>query len=237
MLPGMKRLLPVFLVLPLSGHDPGVEHAADDDLIYGVEVLTGYRSEYIDRGFKLANDVVEVQVNAELVLDDHWTLDLGAWYGTETGSESFDQITGFLGLAYDAESWQAGMDAAYSSYSHRVFEDGVRIGPFINWFWGDDWRIGAAMDYDTGADGYYAQVDGTWTQPTGEDSFLSITGGLSATSDFYSRSGLNDIFGRISWSYHINRHVAVTPFGGTSVALDSGGENRFFAGVWFEVNF
>jgi len=230
----MKRLLPLIFLLPASAHD--VEDSSDD-LIYGIEVLTGYRSEYVDRGFKLADGLLEVQLGAEIALSNEWLIDFGGWFGTETGSGSFDQATAFFGVRYEADDWQTGLDLAYNSYSDLLFEDGVRVGPYFDWFFGDDWRVGTAVDYDSGAGGWYGKLEAEWSKPTGENSYVSVLGGLSATSDFYGESGGNDGFARLSWTYQVNRHVALTPFVGTSLTIDSGRSDRIFGGLWFAVNF
>lgn len=230
----MRFLIPLALVLPAFAHET---HEESDDLIYGIEVLTGYRSEYVDRGFKLANDLLEVQLGAEVALANDWWIDFGGWYGTETGSGDFDQATAFFGIHHEGESWRTGLDVAYHSYSDLIFRDGVQAGPYFDWFFGEDWRVGAAVEYDSGADGWYGKVEGEWSQPTGENSFITVLGGISANSDFYGQSGWNDAFARLTWTYQINRHVALTPFLGSSIPLDSGRSERFFGGLWFEVNF
>ena len=230
----MRSLIPALLLLPATAHE---NHESNNDLLYGIEVLTGYRSEYVDRGFKLANDLIEVQIGTEIALSNDWWIDFGAWYGTETGSGSFDQASAFFGVHYDHDRWRTGLDLTYSSYSDLIFRDGIRIGPYFDWFFGADWRVGAAVEYDDGAKGWYGKLEAEWSQPTGDNSFVTVLGGLSATSDFYRESGWNDAFGRLSWTYQINRHVAVTPFAGTSIGLDSGRSDRFFGGLWFEVNF
>ncbi|MGE9270932.1 MAG: hypothetical protein ACQKBU_09035 [Verrucomicrobiales bacterium] len=230
----MRHLLPLFFLLPVAAHDL---EDSDDELIYGIEVLTGYRSEYVDRGFKLANQLLEVQVGAEIALSNQWLIDFGGWYGSETGSGDFDQTSLFFGTHYEGEQWQTGLQLAYNRYSNLLFRDGVQVGPYFDQLMGEDWRLGAAIEYDSGAKGWYGKLEAEWSQPTGEHSYLALIGGLSATSDFYGNSGWNDGFARFSWSYHLNRHVTLTPFVGTSVALDSARETRLFGGLWFAVNF
>ncbi len=79
----MKRWLPLLLAAF------GVAHA-QDEIPYGIEVLTGYRSEYVDRGFALSQDLIEVQLGSEIALSDQWLLQLGGWYGTGTSSADFE---------------------------------------------------------------------------------------------------------------------------------------------------
>jgi len=225
----MRRLIPLLLPLPAL--------AQDVEIPLGIEVVTGYRSEYVYRGFALADDLIDVQLETEIALSEHWLLGLGGWYGTGTGSGSFDELAAFAALRYDAERWDAGFQAAWHGFDHSLFRDGVDFGPFANWRPNEDWRIGAALSYDTGPDGWYGRFEAEWSQPTGRDSFLSLLAGASGASGYYGRNGANDLYARASWTYAFNRSVAVTPFLGSSFALDSAGSDRLFGGLWFEVNF
>lgn len=225
----MKRLLP-FLLLTTAA-------IAQDEIPYGIEILTGYRSEYIDRGFSLSQGLIEVQIGSEIALSNQWLLQLGGWYGTGTGSGDFEAAEAFFGVRYEGDDWDAGLDTSFTSYDHRIFRDGVTAGPFLNWYPHEDWRFGTLVEYDRGASGWYGVVEAGWSQPTGRDSFVRAEAGLSAVSGFYGRSGMNDLYARVSWTYGFNRSVAVTPFVGTSVALDSAASTAAYAGIWFEVNF
>ena len=95
--------------------------------------------------------------------------------------------------------------------------------------------MGGIVEFDTGADGWYGAVEAGWSRPTGRDSFLRAHAGASAVSDFYGRSGMNDLYARLAWTYGFNRSVAITPFVGTSITLDSAASTRLYAGLWFEV--
>lgn len=226
----MKRWLP--LLLAASGIA-----AAQDEIPYGVEFLTGYRSEYVDRGFDLSQDLIEVQIGSEFALSNHWLLQFGGWYGTGTGSGDFEAAEAFLGIRYETETWDAGIDTSFTSYDHRIFRDAFTAGPFFNWYPHRDWRFGGIIEFDTGTDGWYGAVEAGWSQPTGRKSFVRAHAGASAVSGFYGRNGLNDLYARLAWTYGFNRTVAITPFVGTSIALDSAGSNQLYAGLWFEVNF
>ncbi|MGB6219638.1 hypothetical protein [Haloferula sp.] len=226
----MKRLLPLLFLgpaLPLTAHD--------SEIPIGIEIVTGYRSDYVYRGFSLADNLIEIQIGGEVALSNQWLLDFGGWYGT--GSDDFGEFSGSLGIRYDQDSWDAGFDAAWRSYENSFFNDGFDFGPFFNWRPNADWRIGSAVSYDTGPDGWYGEVEAEWSKPVGNSSFLSILGGASAVSNYYGRDGLNDFYSRLGYTYGVNDSVAFTPFVGASVPLYSGGSTRLFAGLWFEVNF
>jgi hypothetical protein len=226
----MKRLLPlVFLgpALPVQAHD--------SEIPYGIEVVTGYRSDYVYRGFSLTDDLIEVQIGAEIALSNEWLLDLGGWYGT--GSRDFQEVSAVFGIRYDQETWDAGFNASWNGFENSLFQDGFDFGPSFNWRPGADWRIGTAVSYDTGPDGWYGELEAEWSKTVGDSSFVRILGGASAVSDYYGRDGLNDFYSRLGWTYGINESVAFTPFVGASVPLYSGGSTRLYAGLWFEVNF
>jgi hypothetical protein len=50
---------------------------------------------------------------------------------------------------------------------------------------------------------------------------------------------MNDVYGRVSFTYHISETVSITPFVGGSVLLDDqdAGDDQAYGGVWFEVRF
>lgn len=226
----MKRLLPLFFLgSAISGQ------AQDSEVPYGVEIVTGYRSDYVYRGFSLADDLIEVQIGTEIALSNEWLIDLGGWYGG--GSRNFEEVSAAFGIRYDQDDWDAGFNASWHGYQNSLFQDGVDFGPSINWRPSEDWRIGSAISYDTGPNGWYGNIEAQWSKPVGNSSFISILGGASATSNYYGRSGLNDFYTRIGWTYGVNKSVAFTPFVGSSVPLYSDGSTRLFAGLWFEVNF
>lgn len=234
MVRGMKTFLVIFLgALTCSAAD----EFGTDEIPYGVEVLTGYRSSYVDRGFRLSQDLIEVQFSGELALSDHWMTEWGGWYGSETGSGNFEQISGFFALRRDFDEWSSGFNATWSSYQHPVFQDGVNFGPFLDWSPNRDWRVGGKLSYDTGADGWHGQVEAEWSPVTGENSYLSVLTSLGVADDFYGGSGLHDLQARVGWTYQVNRHVAVTPFVGASIGLDSVAQDSIFSGLWFAVNF
>lgn len=226
----MKRLLPLFFLgslIPAQAHD--------SEIPYGIEIVTGYRSDYVYRGFSLTDDLIEVQIGAEIALSNEWLIDFGGWYGT--GSRNFEELSAAFGIRYDQGDWDTGFTASWHSYQNSFFQDGIDFGPYINWRPNADWRIGSAVSYDTGPDGWYGKLEAEWSKPVGNSSFVSILGGASATSNYYASGGLNDFYTRLGWTYGVNENVAFTPFVGSSVPLYSGGSTRLFAGIWFEVNF
>lgn len=229
----MKRCLPLMLALaaPLAAQQD------DDEIPLGIEVLSGFRSEYVFRGFGLADQLLEFQLEAEIALSDRWLLNLGGWYGTATGSGDFEEVAGYLDFSYDAEHWRAGLRTTARAYQHARFDDGLDLGPFVDWFPHDDWRLGGALHYDDAAGGWYGEAEAEWSRPLGEQSFIAVLAGLGVSSDYSGSDGFHDIHARASYTYLINRHVAVTPWIGTSIGLDDQLSDHLYAGLWFEVIF
>lgn len=224
---------------PVSDAAIGLKPSTGSEIPFGIEAVTGYRSEYVYRGFKLSHQVLDFQLETEIALSNHWMLAVGGWYATETGSGSFEEATGFVDLRYEQDQWAIGLNTSYHSFSHTIFQDGVDAGLFFTWMPNDDFHLTAGGYYDDGAGAWYGKLEGGWSQATSDSSFVSFLAGTSWLDDYYGRSGWNDAYARLSWTFAISDRIALTPFVGTSLSLDSGGpgSDYVWAGLWFEVNF
>lgn len=246
-IPPMRLLAPALLFVAaaacpsanaasVSGTAPNPANPGEIPL--GVEVVTGYRSEYVHRGFLLGRQVLDVQLETEVTLSDHWLLGFGAWHAAETGDGDFSETAAVVDLRFEQGPWTLGASAGYHAYDHSLFRDGCDLGLFASWRLHEDFALTGGIWRDTGADGWYAKLEGVWSKPTGSDSFLEALAGTSWTSDYYGSSGWNDAYARLAWTYSVSENVSFTPFVGTSLALDSGPrKNRLFGGLWFAVTF
>lgn len=206
----------------------------------GIEAVTGYRSEYVYRGFKLAHDTLDFQLETEIALSDSLLLSAGGWYATELDSGDFSQLAGFADLRCVWEQWSAGVAVSYHNFTDELFQDGFDTGAFITWTPNDDLHLTTGAWYDHGADAWYGKLEGGWSHPVDNRNFLSLLAGVSWLDDYYLRSGWNDLYARFAWTFNVSERVSLTPFVGTSLALGSGpndGSDSLFAGLWFEVNF
>jgi hypothetical protein len=227
--------LALALVLALPGHS---REEAAGEVPLGIEVVTGYRTDYVYRGFQLAGSLIDVQAQAEVALNDAWLLNVGGYFGTATGDGDFSEAAAFFDFRYETEAWSVGMATTWRDYDDSRFADGFDLQPTFLWHLGDHFDLGTGIAYDTGDGGWYGHLEAAWSMETGRDSFLSTELGTSWTEDYYGSSGWHDLYGRVGWTYAFNRSVSVTPFVGASVPMTSGPErNRLFGGVWFEVNF
>ena len=225
-------------LLPLTFLTASAAAEVESEIPLGIEVVTGWRSEYIQRGFKWANDLLDVQGEAEIALTDNLIANLGGWYATTTGGADFDEAAAFARIGWEKDELTLALETTWKSVSHTDFDDGLDIMPTIGWRWNEDLVFTGGLAWNTGADGLYAFAETRWSHPLGRNAFVSADAGLSWVSDYYDRSGLNDLYARLAYTQVFNRSVSLTPFVGTSLPLQSNEESaRLFGGVWFEVNF
>lgn len=230
----MIRAVPLFLLaaaLPLAA-------APNSEIPFGIEAVTGFRSDYIWRGFKVGDRVADFQVQAEIALSNEWVLDVGGLYATETGEGEFSQSALFVDFNYETKAWSAGVSFTAQEFSHPILESGLDIAPSFTWHATDDLDLTAGIAWDTGAGGLYNWFEAKWSKPVSDNAFVTVLGGTSFVQDYYERSGWNEVYGRVSLTYALTKSVSVTPFAGVSLPTDDNPEsNRLLGGIWFEVNF
>ncbi len=214
--------------------------AADSDIPIGVEAVTGLRSGYLYRGFKLADATLDFQVESEVAIDDETFLNIGAWYLAESDGD-FSEKGLFLDFRRAvSKKLILGGSLLYRDFHHPVFNSGIDAGISASYRINDEWAWKTTASYDFGAEGFYASSDLHWSHVIDDNSFVSVLGGVSAVNDYYGRNGLNDFYSRLGYTYAISDRVAVTPFVGGSVVIADDGyltDNEAYAGFWFEVNF
>lgn len=214
--------------------------APKPEVPFGIEAVTGYRSEYVYRGFKLAHHTFDFQLETEISLGDSLFLNAGGWYATETGSGDFSEAAGFADLRREWGAWALGLALSYHNFTDELFDDGFDTGAFVTWAPNDDFSLTTGAWYDHGNDGWYGKLEGGWSRPLDASSFIAVLAGVSWLDDYHRRTGWNDVYARLSWTYAVSERVSLTPFVGTSLALGSGphdGSDCLYAGLWFEVNF
>lgn len=205
---------------------------------WGVEAVTGYRSELVHRGFKIADDVFDFQLESEVALSDDWSIGFGANYATGTGTDNdFSETSGFLELRYDTKQWSAGWIVGYRDFDEGFFEDGWETGPFYTWNFTEDLNLKGQLLYDEGAESFYATVDLSWSKSLSAKSYVAVTGGVSIVDDFYESEGFHAASMRVSYTYLLAPNVSITPFLGTSLGINEEADDSLFGGAWFEVTF
>ncbi|MGE9268968.1 MAG: hypothetical protein ACQKBY_12800 [Verrucomicrobiales bacterium] len=214
--------------------------AQSDDIPIGIEAVTGLRSGYLYRGFKLADTALDFQIETEIALSEDTFLNTGAWHLAESDGD-FSESGVFLDFRHAlTEKWILGSSLLYRNFDHAVFDSGVDAGLSLSYQINDSWDWKSTASYDFGAEGFYASSDLRWSYVVSDSSFLNLLGGLSAVSDYYGRDGLNDLYLRLTYTYAFNERIALTPFIGGSFVFDDEGylsDDEAYGGIWFEVNF
>jgi hypothetical protein len=232
-LAGMNRLVCVLGLVPLVA---GAE--VESEIPWGFEAVAGYRSDLVHRGFKLADDVYDYQLEAEIALSNEWSFNFSGYYGTGTGKgNDFSEMSGIAELRYDARQWSAGWTFGYRDFTSTFFRDGWESGPFFSYRLTDDLDLRAEYLYDEGAESFYGSVQLSWSQALSAKSFVSVRGGVSHVEDFYESKGFHAMDLRLSYTYLILSNVSVTPFVGGSLAIDREADDAVLGGLWFEVTF
>lgn len=240
----MKVLFPLTLLSLCLPHHVTAE--AEKEIQYGVEAVTGYRSGYNYRGFELAESMIDFQIESEIVLNDYTFLSLGSWYATETGDGSFDEAAFFTHLRFQkTDQLTLGLSVTYRAFGNSksplaaFFEDGADLGTFATWHFNKDFDATAGAYYDTGAAAWYGHAETRWSKVFSDKAYLSLKTGVSYVNDYYGRDGMNDVYGRLSLTYHLSDTLSITPFVGGSVLLDdnTAGDDQAFGGLWFAVRF
>lgn len=225
----LVSILSFLACLPLAAE-------VEKDLTLGIETLTGLRSAYIDRGFQLADSVLEFQVESEIALGDGYAIPLAAWTIAESGGE-FSETSLSAGLQKNWENFQVSAFIDYRLFENSIFRDGFDLGLEAKWFLGDHWDLGVEARYNFGAEGSYYAFEGGYSKPLSEDFFIAVESGISATEGYFDRSGLNDFYGRVSLTYNVNSFLALSPFVGFSLGLDGNGDDQGYTGLWVAVSF
>lgn len=213
--------------------------SAETEVPYGVEALTSYRSEYTYRGFQLADETLDFQLSSQVALDDSTSINLAAWYGTGLSNSDFSELGLFADIRKNSGQFTYALSGTYRDYSQTFFESGVDIAASVTWHVSDSWDLGIVAAYDTGAEGWYTELNSSYYYRISDNSYVTLKGGVSGVSDYYSRDGLNDLFAKFSYTYNINKSVSISPYIASSVLLDSddAGQDSFFGGVYFAVSF
>lgn len=231
----MTRNALLFCLCPFASTP--VQAEVENDLKWGVEAVTGFRSGYIHRGYDVADASLEFQLQAEFALSNESSLNFGLWHLAESDGD-FSGSSAYLEWEHrTGEHLWVGTSLTYHDFDHSVLDSGADLAAFVRYRPHDDWTLSGELHYDFAADGWYAETDLEWSQPLSDSAFLAISTGASFVSNYYGDSSFHDIFSRITLSYSISESVAVTPFLGASIALDDERDDEAYAGFWFEVIF
>ena len=225
-------------VLPLALLPLTAVAEVEEEIPWGIEVVTGLRSDYVYRGFDLGGTTLDAQVEAEIALTNDLLVIFGGWLASEL-SDDFSEGGGYAELRREFDEFSVGAGFTHAARDETIIGDTTEAYLFLQYFPTNflDLKLLGSRDFES--NGWYTSLEGGWSHRIAEDAFILLTSGFSWSDDFNDRDGWNDYFGRLSLTYAISDTVSITPYAGWSVLLrDHGGsDDSLFAGFWFEVNF
>jgi hypothetical protein len=224
-------------ILTSSAAEPTIDKAADEEIKFGLEGLTTWRSEYLYRGFKLAGKSMEFQIAGQVALSNTETIDVGLYYDTATGDGDFTEAGTYIDFSKNIGDLTYSAKLAGRDYSNSPFKSGADIGGSVNWKINDAIDLTSTLAYDTGAKGAYAEIKASAYKELSTSSYLMFKTGVGATADYYDRSGLHHLFAQLEYTYNISDNVSVSPFIGTSLGIHDDAVNSLFSGIYFAVSF
>lgn len=224
-------------VISSSAQNTLIKKADDGDIKFGVEALTTWKSEYIYRGFSLADQSLGFQLAGQVALSNSSTIDIGLHHDTAASDGNFSETGIYIDFTKDIGDLSYTASLNLRDYTDSVFDSGADIGGSINWTYNDTFDFTAQLSYDTGASGLYGEVKATAYKNISIDSYLLFNTGLGITSSYYDRTGLHQLFAKLEYVYNINDSVSISPFVGTSIGIHDDASDSVYAGAYFAVSF
>ena len=222
--------------LTASANDT-IYKSVEGDIKFGLEGLTTWRSEYMYRGFKLADKSMEFQLAGQVALSNTETIDLGLYFDTATGDGDFTEAGAYIDFSKNIGDLTYTAKLTLRDYANSQFKSGADIGGSVNWKMNDTFDFTAQLTYDTGAEGAYGEIKATAYKELSNSSYLMFKTGIGATASYYDRSGIHHLFAKLEYTYNISDNVSVTPFIGTSIGIHEEAENSIYGGIYFAVSF
>lgn len=207
------------------------------ELKYGLEALTTWRSEYVYRGFELAENSMEFQLAGQVALSDSDTLDVGFYYGSATSDGDFSEAGAFIDFSRNIGDITYSAKLTGRDYSNSIFKSGADIGASVNWVLNDNVDLTGLVSYDTGAEGFYFEGKFSYYRQITDDAYFTFDTGLGAVADYYQHSGIHQAFAKLEFTYNINDAVSISPFVRMSLGLHDQASDHLTAGAYFAVSF
>ena len=210
----------------------------DSEIRLGIEAVTGMRTDYVHRGFQLAESSLDFQFEAELALSKETSFHLGFAHLSESDGD-FNETTSYLELSHSFnDKFTGGASLTYRDRNESILQGGFDLGLFTAFTINDDWRWRNELNFDLGVEGIYLNSEFEWSQVISDKSFVTVSAGLSYVSDYLERDGINDFHTRLTYTYALSEQIAFTTFIGSSIQLgDQEADDIFYGGLWFEVFF
>ena len=112
----------------------------DTEIPLGIEAVTGLRSDYVHRGFQLAESALDFQLEPEVTLSDETSVHLGIAHLSESNGE-YNETTSYLELSHSfTKKFNGGVSLTYRERNESLLVSGFDFGCFTSYSINDDWR-------------------------------------------------------------------------------------------------
>lgn len=206
------------------------------DIPYGVELVSGLRAGYHQKGIELADDLIDLQLQSNITLSESSSLNITLWQGAEVSGD-FQELGAIVGLTRSHDEFSYTGEISYMGYESPIAESGVEVSLGADYEIKDNVYFYGSLGYNTGAESIIGQVGASGSHRLTDDSFIEAKAEVNLASSYYSREGIYDLTARLSYTYNISTFLSVTPFTSGSAPLDGEGDLDFSVGLWLEVFF
>lgn len=214
---------------------------SDTQLPLGLEAVTGYRTNYLQKGIDLAQDSFDFQLQGEISLSDSLFLGFGGWYLTETAKGDYAETGAHLSLTKDYNNWQFTGYIDYRNRENSEIDSGLIISAESRLFLYEanqsSHSLNFEIGYDTSAEGTFYELEYKFYYALSSNSYLNINSGVSAVDNYHSLNGLNTWQSRMSYTHNLSKQVSISPFIESVISLNEAIEDTTLAGLWFEISF
>ncbi|HCN80449.1 MAG TPA: hypothetical protein DIS80_04910, partial [Verrucomicrobiales bacterium] len=112
----------------------------DSEIPLGIEAVTGLRTDYVHRGFQLAESALDFQLEAEITLSNNNSLSLGFAHLSESGDD-FNETWSYLEFSHSFnKNLTSGASFTYRDRNESILQGGFDLGLFTSYSINDVWR-------------------------------------------------------------------------------------------------
>lgn len=244
---GRNRLMAAIVAKALAGMiafalaraEVVADSAVSSEIPLGIEAATTYRTDYLLRGSRMAQDVLDFQLQAGYSFDDRSTLDFTAWRvqgGMPTDDRDFTE-NGIRALrAWQFDHVQVGVEAIWRDQREPVDGD-LELGPQIQWQISPDLLWELRLTYLNEISRWYGESNLEWSRALSEKAFWSVQAGLGVAEAFASNNEWHQAGLKFSYSYALLSQVSLVPYVGYSLGLGDEVPDVFHGGIRLQLRF
>ncbi len=214
----------------------GTLGSSAEDVPYGVEFLGGIRSGYHQRGMRLSNDLIDLQLQSRLTLEDAVSVNMAIWRAAEASGD-FNEFGALASISREYGEYSVAFELAYHSYDSEKVESGLEASALVDYSLTDHTSVYGSVSSNTAVQNLYAQVGWSGSHKVSKDSYIQVKSELHMAQNYFGREGLYDLTSRLNYTYNISEMMSLTPFLSSSIPLDDKEDFNLSTGVWVEVFF